>query len=298
MASDYFSPTMICNQALARIGLHRLMLGDIEEGTEAAQVCLMAFGNCRDQLLRAAHWDWARREVPLQLVADASGQTANVGNLVPGGFLYSYNYPTDCLKVRFIPANYWSATPPVPSQNITPFDSSAPVMQGLGQPPYVGQRLVPSRFLIASDSNFIPEGASNNLPGISPIGQTVICSNVQNARGVYTFNATYPNLWDAQFREALIAYIASEICLPLHKDKKLGETLQRQRITEATAKIQNARVTNGNESWSSSDIAVDWMQARISGGYYGYGGRYGYDQGPGYWFGYWDQVSFSNGSAI
>lgn len=298
--SDFYSPTMICNQALASVALHEMMLGDIQEGTKAAQVCLMAYSHCRDQLLRAAHWDFARREAQLQIVADASGQTAGPNVLVPSGFLYSYNYPTDCVKVRFVPANYWNATPPIPASNITPFDSTPPITPGLGQPPFVGQQLRPSRFLLTSDPNYVPDGAGNDIPGISPIGQTLILSNVQNARCVYTFNATYPNLWDAQFRQALIAFIASEICIALHRDKKYGEQQQTRKIAEAQGKIQAARVSNGNESWTNADIAVDWMRARASGGGFGNGfwGGWSWDQGPGYMFGGWDAVTFSDGATF
>lgn len=294
--ADYWTPTMVCNQAIMACGISNMVIGDIEDGSEASKVCLMAYTMCLEQLLRGAHWDFARRETPMNLVADASGQTPSVGTLVPAGFLYSYSYPTDCVKVRFVPA-FGDTLPPVPAGNIQPPDASAPLMTGLTTPAFVGQRQVPSRFLIASDANNIPEGAANDQLGISPIGMNVICSNIQRARVVYTLNATYPNLWDPQFRSALVSYIASEVCLPLHRDKKFGLMMQSRKIGEAQSKIQQARVSNGNEGWANSDLAVDWMRARVVGyGRGGYGGG-NWGGGPGYLFGGWDQCFFTGNSS-
>lgn len=292
--SDWYSPTAVCNQALDA-GFLKMSIGDIEEGTEAANVCLRAYTTCFEQLIRGAHWDFARKEAPMQLRADASGQTMGNRNLVPAGFIYSYDYPTDCAKVRFVPANYWTIAPPVPSSNIVPSDSEAPLTTGLGQPGWVGQRLIPSRFLITSDMNYIPEGASNQQRGISPIGQTVICSNVQEARVVYTFRALYPNLWDELFRSAMVAYVASEIVLRLTKNEKTGLIARKEQIAIAQMKIQQARVTNGNESWANADIAVDWLRVRGSGGWIHDWGR-GPD-GPGCLFGGYDGVMFSGNTA-
>lgn len=294
--ADWYSPTMVCNQALAAIGLGNLRMGDIEEGSRAAAICLLSYSQCLEQLLRGAHWDFARRESPMNLVADASGQTADVGTLVPGGFMYAYSYPTDCAKVRFVPA-FSDVLPPVPASNIVPPDSGAPLMTGLTTPAWVGRRQMPSRFMLAADGNNIAEGAANDLPGISPISTTVICSNVQRARVVYTLKATYPNLWDAQFRAALVSYIAAEVCLELHPDKKFGFQMQGRKIAEAQGKLQQARVSNGNEGWANSDIAVDWMQARITGYSPGYGVNGWGGTGPGMLFGGWDQCFFTGNSS-
>lgn len=292
--SDYYSPTGIANLALDAAGID-FTLGDIEEGTKEAQVCLRAYTPCVRQLLRTANWDWARKEAPLNLVADASGQTPGIGTLVPSGFLYSYNLPLDSLKVRFIPANNWAVDLPIPPQNIVPPDSGAPLTTGTGQPPWAGNPVVPSRFLITSDPNYVPEGSANDLPGISPIGQTIICSNIQSARCVYTFNASYPNLFDELFRSALVAYLASEIALPLSRDKKFGLTMRKENVAIAQAKIQHARATNGNETWANSDLSVDWMQIRISGrGCGAWGNNWG--AGPGYLFGGYDDIGWGTGN--
>lgn len=291
---DHFSPTSIANQALNVAGLP-FFLGDIQEGTRAAQVCLRAYTECFRQLIRGCHWDWARREVPLVLLADASMQTPNVGTIVPAGFLYEYAYPTDCAKLRFIPANYWNLSPPIPSPNIVPPDSEAPLTTGIGQPPWVGQRLVPSRFLITSDPNYVGE-ASNDIQGISPIGRTVILSNIQNARGVYTFEGSYPNLWDSLFRNAMVNYLASEICFALYDNKQLGLKIATALAAKAMVAVQSARTTNGNESWANADLNVDWMRVRSSGSWFtNWGNNWG--AGPGCLFGGYDGIAFVGNTA-
>ncbi len=293
--SDFYTPESVVNEALDAAALD-LVVGNLNEGSRQAQVALRKYSTCMHQLLRSAHWGFARKQAPLQLVADASGQTANVGSLVPGPFQYSYNMPTDSLKVRYIPLNYQNQSPPIPPANIVPADSDAPISTASG-PPWNVQRIVPTRFLVTNDVNYIPEGASNNIPGASPIGQTVILSNQQNAMCVYTFNASYPNLWDDLFRGAMVAFLASEIVLPLAKDKKFGMTMRDSNIAIAKMKVTEARATSANEAGtSSSDLQVDWMRVRMVGGFnsaYGWGGG----QGAGYLFGGFDGVWFGDNAS-
>lgn len=284
---DQYTPTAVVNQSLQACGL-RLVLGDIQDGTEAAQVCLRAYSECVRQMLRGAHWDWARRSAPLQLIADATGQSQGLPTNVPDGFVYEYAYPADCAKLRFIPANYVNASPPIPPGNIVPADSDAPITTAT--PNIVPTRLIPSRFLITNDPN--RPGDGNNIPGASPIGSTVILSNMQNALGVYTMQAMWLNLWDSLFRSAVVDYIASEIALVLHDDKKLGIAMQDRLAARAMAKLSEARRTNGNESWANSDLAVDWMRFRSTGGGFGYWGN-NWGAGPGCLFGGWDSVNFA-----
>lgn len=293
--SDYFSPESVANEALDAAGVD-FTIGQLTEGTRPAQVTLRKYATCLRQLLRGAHWTFARREAYLQLVADASGQTPNVGTLVPSNFQYSYSLPVDCAKVRYIPANLYGVIP-VPPSNITPNGEGAPLTTVSTQPGWTGQRIVPTRFLITNDVNYIPDGAGNDIQGVSPVGQTLICSNQQNARCVYTFYATYPNLWDELFRSAMVALLASEIALPLATKKAEGERRRNENIQIAKDKIREARAISGNETWASSDLSVDWMRVRNSGGYsngYGWGGG---PYGAGYLFGGYDALYFENSSA-
>lgn len=300
--SDYYSPEIICNLALNEAGAD-FTIGSITEGTKPAQICLLHYYDTMKQLLRAAHWSFARRENPLQIVAascgqttDQNGNTVTVPNLVPSGFLYSYNLPTDSLLIRYIPVNYWNVNPPIPRGNITPNDNNAPLTAAPIQP--VGSsRPVPSRFLLTSDPNYIPPGTSNEIPGVAPIGQTLILSNVQNARAVYTYEASWPNLWDDLFRRAMVASLAIRLALPLATDKRFGMTMRDDNIKIALEAIKTARASSANEGVSSSDISVDWIRIRNSGSAHGNWGHGGWGGGAGYLYGGFGEMWFENSSS-
>lgn len=276
------------------------MLGDLEDGSREAQVLLRAYGQCLRQLLRAANWDFARKQAPLTLLADASGNTPDVGTTVDAPWLYAYAYPIDCLKARFVPAN-GLLTPPIPAGNIQ--IPTTPLTTGFSASPLVGQRLRPTRFTVAVSSNYPtpPGDITWEVQGISPQGRTVILSNQQQAVLIYTALMIYVSNWDVLFRSAMVAYLASEVCLAIwaKRDLKIGMQLRAQQIAIAKEKIVQARITDGNEGVYSSDIQVDWLAFRRTGGYGGWTGNMGGLGGGAGVLGFgWDQCSFSDGSAF
>jgi hypothetical protein len=293
-------PADVANQALDAAGVEHT-LGDLQEGTRVAQVTLRAYGQCLRQLLRAANWDFARKTSDMVLLADATGQSANVGSMVPTPWIYEYAYPIDCMKVRLIPWNY-GQDPGIPTDNIQ-IPATIPLTTATGQPPLTGQRLRPARFVVATDPNYPPDPGQITwvVQGESPAGRTVILTNVKNAKVIYTALMIYPSVWDSLFREAMVAYLASQIALPLAKMSIVGPKaalqLRKENIELAKMKIKEARVVDGNEGISSSDLSVDWMRTRNVGGR---DSRYGYgdDGAPGGYGGGWDQCSFADGTAF
>lgn len=285
------TPTTIANQALDAIGV-RFTLGDIEDGTREAQVLLRAYTQCVQQLSRAAHWDWCRKEEPLLLLADRTGQTPDVGTEVPGGWVYEYGYPTDCLKMRYVPWGYGNSQ--APSTNIE--IPATPLYPGVNNQSPFGSRPRPSRFLVTADTRNNPyEPGQVPVHGVSPAGNLVVLSNVKCARGVYTAYIPYPTMWDAQFRDALVAYLGAQTVMALHDDKKFAMALRGQQMQIAAQKVEHARTSDGNEGWSNSDISVDWMRTRFVGGGSNFGG-YGLDGGAGV-FGYgYDTGVFAAGT--
>ncbi len=281
------TPTDIVNQALDAIGWSR-WIGDIEEGTREAQVSLRAYSQCLRQLLRAANWNFARQQTPLVLLADASGQTADVGSLVITPWQYEYAYPENCMKARFIPYSWPGGVNRTPTGNYAPANSAAPVVAGLGQPPGSLVRLRPARFLEAMDPNYPVAAGANyaSVQGMSPQGRTVLLTNVKDATLVFTALMSYPSNWDSLFRAAFVAYLASEIALPVwtDKDRKFGIAVRGQQMQIAAEKIRQARATDGNEGYFSSDIQTDWMQFRRAGGV-GFGRNGGFEGGAGIYFG-------------
>lgn len=296
-------PADVANQALDQAGID-FSIGDLEEGTRPAQVLLRAYGQCLRQLLRSAHWDFARAQEPLVLLGDATGNTLNVGTSVQEPWVYCYRYPIDAMKIRFIPANY-TQIPGTPTGNIA-IPTTIPLTTATGTPNFVGRRLRPTRFLIGNDPNYpsLPGQIFWEVQGQAPTGSTVIMSNVKDAVGIYTRFMPYPSTWDALFRAAMVSFLASEIALPLSKMSVLGPkaalALRKENIEIAKARIKEARVIDGNEGFYSSDIKVDWMQTRRVGGWSsrgGWGGGGGWDDGPGCYFNSWDSCGFSDGTA-
>lgn len=292
-----FKPTDIANEAMDALGLGP-PIGDIEDGTKAAQVCLRGYRTCLAQLLRAAHWQFARKQQPLQLLADATGQTQGVPTYTITPWVYEYAYPNDAVAARFVPHQPGQQSP-IPQGNIaiptTPITTGVTVSSNTI---LAGHRLRPSRFLIAQDVNFPPPPGSQwwEVQGLAPGGQTVVLTNVPNAQLVYTALTLYPNLWDPQFRAAMVAYLAQYIALPLHMDKKLAIALRRDQIAIVKQRIEAARISDGNEGWFTTSHMAEWTRVRFSGGPWG-GYGWGGGDGPGYeWCG-WSSASFSDGSA-
>jgi hypothetical protein len=293
-------PEDFANLALDACGVN-VQLGKLTEGGREADLLLRAYSKCRDDLLRGAPWVFARKQAPLLLLADASGVTPNVGTQVPGtNFQYEYAYPTDCMRIRYIPWKPYQ-NPGVPQGNIVPPNPMSPPTTG-GQPAVLWQPIRPSLFLVTNDPNFSQPAAAPYIGqrGISPLGNTVILSNVQNASCVYTFDVTYPSLWDPLFASAMIGYLASEVAWPLwsSKNPKIGLEVRREQVAIAKGKILEARIADGNEMTVSSDIQVDWMRFRNTGGTWGGnesvgGGNYGV-----WGMGWAGSVGFSDGSAF
>lgn len=299
------SPTIVANMALDAIGSD-VQLGDISEGSRTANVCLRAYGRCRSDLLRAAPWNFARTQKPLTLLADASGNTPNVASAVPGtSFQYSYAYPADCARIRYIPYNPFQ-TPPTPATNTTPANGDAPLTSAQTNPTALWQPIRPSLYLITNDPNYNTPADQGGLstPGQSPVGNTTILSNVQYASCVYTFDAIYPQLWDNLFTSAMVAYLASEVAMAIwssQKNPKIGMEMRNGQIAIAKNKVVEARIASGNETTVSTQHIPDWMRVRSSGGYNGIGNT-GWGTGAGGCYGTWGgawggSMSLSDGSA-
>lgn len=307
------TPASIVNRALDLIGRSDLEIGELQEGTEAAKPALRAYGPAVRQLLRAAHWGFARKQFPLTLLADATGQTAGVDTKVQAPWTYEYAWPTDCIKARFLP---WNSNPVQP----TP-----PIMTNVTSPPLNAVRLTPAPFLVALDYQHpiqqgcypswpnLPDWA--DTPGEGPTQRTVIYTNVppqpQGASApttypslVYTALVVYPSQWDALFEEALVQFLGQKLAMPLIEDKKFARVRQDDLIKAAKGMIMEARAVNANESGFPQTISrmAEWSRVRnaASGYWWGNGGvAFGAGPnytGPGCLWGSWDALSWADGS--
>lgn len=284
------SPSDIANLALDSIGAQNI--GDLQEGSTEAQAALRIYSLCRQSLLRAAGWNFARRQSALTLLNDSTGQTAGVGTGTVGmqPWLYEYEWPTDGLRARWVPVQMY------PSPTVSP-----PIMTGLAATPYARQ--MPARFLITNDTvpPFTGVPASwaaypQPLPGRGRASQTVVLTNQPQATLVYTADVVEPDIWDPSFRLAMTAVMGSYLAMPLIKDKKMAMAVRAQQIAAAKSTLDKARVSDGDEGFTTTDMAVDWMQIRNNGGWRG-GWGWNDGGGPGYFWMGWGACSLGDGSS-
>lgn len=175
MSSATFIEQLV-NQALSRIGFPEY-IGSIFDGTTEARAALNVYAQTRDELLRANDWGFAERNVSLTLLKQAPltgyipPQAWDPAQHPPPGWLFSYAYPSDCLKVRNV-----KPVPLFPLQ----FDPQSWTSS------------------VENDNTFTPP-------------QKVILCNVPAAMMVYTGQVTDPSTWEADFTEAMVAALGRRL---------------------------------------------------------------------------------------
>jgi len=170
------SPEDLINLTLARIGW-KGRIGSIWEGSVAAKKVLDVYSQTRDELLRASDWDFAERNVDLTMLKQAPvggyipPTTWNPTNYPALPWMFSYTYPSDCLKVRALK----------PSPLFIP--NYAPVYW---------------RWSVENDQTYTPP-------------QKVILCNVPIAVLTYTGQITNPLDWEADFTETFAATLGQRL---------------------------------------------------------------------------------------
>lgn len=151
------SPEDCVNDALSRLGSKR-RVGSLFEGSDTAKIALDVYAQTRDETLRENDWDFAQ--------AIAAAAVSGIG--APQPWAYSYQYPTDCLRVRSVfGADY-----------------------------------------IADKNNPLPNNWINSSAVISGNQVQVVLSNLAAASLVYTKRVTDPTAWEPLFTEAFCAALA------------------------------------------------------------------------------------------
>ena len=294
LGSDVF------NRSLDALGLSDKLIGSFADGTKESEAGRRIYGPSVRQLLRTAHWSWARKNAPLLLLGDRTGLT-----LAPNGQPYSqavefpwtyvYAWPTDGVRARWMPLQLGG----------TVNGPAIPIMPNLG-PASAFAGAQPTRFLVSSSDQFpvvAGEVDWDNLPDLSGEGvaltsRRIVLTNVQNASLVYTRLVLEIEMWDALFTEALVAILASRAAMPLVDDKKLALALRGQQIAIAKEAVLQARMANANELGfpQSIDHTPDWIRARSAGGW---GGPRGGAEGPGGVLRYgWEPLAWADGSVM
>jgi hypothetical protein len=205
MAAVLSTAADIVNDALVRIGYKKLV-GELQDGSEAAQLALAIYGQTRDELLRGGDWGFAQGDVTLTLL-----KSAPPGGYVPGysnwssqypplPWLFEYAYNDDMIQVR----------------SIRP--------QSIFVPNFDPQ---PHTFNIANDSSYTP-------------AKKVILTNVQDAICTYTRQVIDPTTWEPDFAEAFAEELGERLAAGL-----VGTDAAKLEAAEAQVGLSTAEVTQG-----------------------------------------------------
>lgn len=225
----------LCNQALSSIGA-RSTIASLGENSKEAQTCNLWTTSVRHGLLRAAHWGFARKQVNLTELGELSVDPPTS----PFPWQFTYDYPTDCIRLRYL-----LVAPPSDAPSVVTGDS-------LWYNPW----LMPSRsnrFLVAADPGL----------GTPATAGRVVLSNIEDAIAVYTGDVTDPEHWDKGFEDAFVSEMASKIVIPLTGNVGMKQTFHNL----AGESVMYARATDGNEALPSADHTPDWISARQGGTY-------------------------------
>lgn len=237
------SQVEIANMALDLIGT-RSTISSFTEGSAEANAVSRHWSNAVDAILRSAHWNFARKQVALAVLKDATQ-----GQATPTPWLYEYSYPSDCVLMRSI----------MPMIQISPVTPGTPA--GTSPVAALGN---PVKFLTGTDLDF----------NGNPIN--VILTNQPQAIGVYTFRNTNTGMWDPLFVQAMAAYLGARICLALTGDKNT----QRMALAEAQQYSLDAQKKNGDEGLTIIDGTPDWMRVRGYASDWAFPDGWQYSYGP------------------
>lgn len=234
----------ICNQALAAMG-SRSTIASLTESSKEARECNRIFDAVRDELLREALWNFARRSILMSLLKERSTAINWSTAEPPTPWAYSYAFPTDCIRARYLwPVSYAS--------------TYANVLYNYGQPqhsPFIPRwnydyyycEHPPFPFSIMGDE----DEDGNDI--------RVIATDLETAMLIYTKRVESPNLWDSLFQQAMVATLAARLAIPLSGDKEMMK-LNMQLAANAVAKAQTADANEGHVLVTQSD--PDWICAR------------------------------------
>lgn len=295
------TPEDVCNRALDYLGISNV-IGDLQEGTTESRVMVRHYMPTLKQMLRGAHWQFARKQANLTLLQD---QTMNspppVGTGTPGmgPWVFEYAYPIDCMQARTVPFNNFpivggpAGNISLPNTAVSTANPALPYARTIPAPFMVSNDAIPNLIGGITNWNQLPD--FENAQGQGLTSQTVILTNVPQAQLIYTARIDEINQWDSLFENAMAAMLAAKGALSIISDKKLALEVRKEAILVAKASLEQARVADGNEVPSSTDHTPDWMRIRNTHSYWGNWSGWG---GPGILWGAWTAVGFPDGSTF
>ena len=240
----------IANRAMVAMGARSTIANlALEQSPEAKQMNLL-YNPTRDALLRAAHWDFARKIIQGTLLKAAPGvagsttpasNTWNPETMPAPPWSYEYVYPADCMKVRYVTPSPGGGSD-AGVENMFSVPSVSPVRSAGGINP------VPFAIALDTDEN------DNQM--------RVVLTDAYRALVCYTARVEVEDMWDASFQEAMVYSLAAQVAL------SITGNLQTAQVCSAKARdtLLVARARDGNEGTASVNRTPDWIAAR-GGGY-------------------------------
>lgn len=204
MPTSLSTPASVVNAALARVG-YKQFVGQLHDGSMAAQVALQIFGQTRDDLLKSSDWDFASRTATLTLL-----KSAPPGGYIPGftpwdpvncpplGYKFEYGYPADALEVRSV--------------------RPTPIFVSNADPR-------PWPFRISNDNNYTP-------------ARRVVLTNLGDAVAVYTGRVVDLTTMPVDFVQALVETLAEPLGIALNAMDAAKANAVESRADTAMAKME------------------------------------------------------------
>lgn len=203
------SEVSIVNMALMRIGVTQT-IADMGERSKEALIARTFYAQTRDELLRAFPWSFARKRVRLSLSADPAIDD----------WLFSYVYPTDCLKVIKIEPDGGSR------YSTAGIVAEADYLMGRYNPALGAMR--------------IPYEVASNADG----NGRLICTDIEDASMAYIARIEDTGSFDALFTSTLAWRLAYEFAMPMAVDANLRTDAWNNYM----AMMQTAMAQNMNEA--------------------------------------------------
>lgn len=226
----------ICNLALSAIGT-KSSIASLAEVSAEAEACAIWYPIVRDRVLRKRLWGCARGTIVLTLNKELPTSPSDYlwdDSLPSPPYRFEYEYPTDCVRARYI-IPYGDQVPPASYDQFYTY--------GTNRPAYGVNERYPIKYEIASSEE----------------GERVILTSQEDAVLIYTKQLTDPDTWDVGLQQAIISELAQRLAIPLTG----REELEKSRFQLAAFDLETAAVDDANEGLDVVDPPLpDWLTAR------------------------------------
>lgn len=201
------SEVEICNLALSNI--RSAGINSLTEASIQAQNCKLKYPLVRDNVLKQAPWGFAHKQDALAVLTD------DIFN-----WLYSYQYPSDCLYINRLIPNYEL------------------FVSGVSRPADILGAVLPD----------LNKQVAYQIFNVN--GNRVIAANEPSLRIDYRARVTDPNLFDPTCIEAMSWLLSAELAIPI-VGGEAGRSLRVDALNMYKSYLSSAAADNQNQRYSA-----------------------------------------------